>query len=146
MKKINIDLKIIGIVNSQYNKINEIPKGKKLKISEIIINKEFKDGLKDIEGFSHLHIYYLLHKSKEFNLQTITHWDDKLHGIFSTRSPNRPNPIAHTIVELISINDRIIKIKDLDAIDKTPILDIKPYIKKIDIKIGSFSGWLENKY
>ena len=146
MKKINIDLKIIGIVNSQYKKINEIPKGKKLKTSEIIINKEFKDGLKDIEGFSHLHIYYLLHKSKEFNLQTITPWDDKLHGIFSTRSPNRPNPIAHTIVELISINDRVIKIKDLDAIDKTPILDIKPYIKKIDIKIGSFSGWLENKY
>ena len=84
--------------------------------------------MKDIEGFTHIHIYYWLHKSKGYSLHVNTPWDDIPHGLFTTRSPHRPNPIGHTTVELVEQKDNILMVKGLDAIDGTPVLDIKPYV------------------
>ena len=88
MKKLKIDLKIIGIVNSPYKNSNKIPIENKQDISEIVIHKEFEKGLKDIEGFSHLHIFYWFHKSKKYNLQVTTPLDEKLHRATVTEMNN----------------------------------------------------------
>ena len=143
MKKISVDLKIIGIVHSPYKTTKDVPRLCKKEISEIEIYKEFEQGLKDIEGFTHIHVLYWLHKSSGYSLHVSTPWDNSLHGLFTTRSPHRPNPIGHTTAELVKRKDNILKVKGLDAIDNTPVIDIKPYVKKFDIKTRSFSGWLE---
>ena len=143
MKTLSVDLKIIGIIHSPYKIASDVPRQFRKEISEIEIYEEYQQGLKDIDGFSHLHIFYWLHKSKKFSLYVNTPWDDIPHGLFATRSPHRPNPIAYTIVKLIKKDINILKVKGLDAIDGTPIIDIKPYIKKFDMKTESISGWLE---
>ena len=82
-------------------------------------------------------------KSTDFSLLVKTPWDTIPHGIFSTRSPHRPNPIGHAVVELVERKNNKIIVKGLDAIEGTPIIDIKPYVKSLDIKDDASSGWLE---
>jgi len=138
-----VDLKIIGIIHSPYKLISDVPRRCRKEISEIEIFEEYQQGLKDIEKFSHIHVFYWLHKSKGYFLHVKTPWDDTPHGLFTTRSPHRPNPIAQSTVKLIERRGNILKVKELDAIDGTPLLDIKPYVKKFDIKKQAVSGWLE---
>ena len=98
----------------------------------------------DIEEFSHLHIFYWLHKSNDYNLMVNTPWDTKPHGVFTTRSPHHPNPLAYSVVELLDRRGNVLKVRGLEAIEGTPVIDIKPYIKKIDMKENVVSGWAEN--
>ena len=135
----------IGIIHSPYKTRADAPSQGKNEISEIEISKKFEKGLKDIEGFSHLHIFYWLHESKDFTLSVNTPWDDKPHGLFATRSPNRINPIACAVVELIQRKENRLTVKGLDAIEGTPVLDIKPYIPRIDAKSEARIGWLSEK-
>ena len=144
MKKISVDLRIIGIVHSPYKTTKDAPFQGRNEVSEIEINKDYIDGLKDIEGFSHLHIFYWLHKSEDFSLIVNTPWDTKPHGLFTTRSPHRANPIGYSVVKLIEKKENILKVKWLDAIEGTPVIDIKPYIKKLDSKPIAISGWTEH--
>lgn len=143
MKKISVDLRIIGVVHSPYKTTKDVPRRCKKEISEIEIYEEYEQGLKDIEGFTHIHILYWLHKSTGYSLHVNTPWDDSPRGLFTTRSPHRPNPIGHTTVELVERKGNILKVKGLDAIDDTPVMDIKPYVKKFDMKTRAVSGWLE---
>jgi len=144
LKKISVDLRIIGIVHSPYKTTTDAPFQGRNEVSEIEINKDYIDGLKDIEGFSHLHIFYWLHKSGDYSLIVNTPWDTKPHGLFTTRSPHRANPIGYSVVELIEKKGNILKVKWLDAIEGTPVIDIKPYIKKLDSKPIAISGWTEH--
>ena len=144
MKKIKVDLKIIGKVHSPYKTLEEAPRQGKDEICEIEIDKDFEDGLKDIEGYSHIHVFCWFHKSKGYKLIVQTPWEVEPHGVFVTRSPNHPNPIGYTVAKLISHKKNILKVKGLAAIEGTPVIDIKPYIKKIDHKSNVFSGWSEN--
>ncbi len=139
----SVDLKIIGVVHSQYKTTADAPFQGNDKISTIEISKEYEGGLKDIEGFTHLHVFYWLHKSKGFSLLVTTPWDTISHGLFTTRSPHRPNPIGHAVVELVEQKDNILSVRGLDAIEGTPVMDIKPYIKKLDVKTDAISGWIE---
>lgn len=143
MRKINIDLKILGIVHSPFKTRSEAPRQGTDEICEIEIEKDFVEGLKDIEDFSHVHLFYWLDKSEGYNLIVQTPWEEKKHGVFVTRSPNHPNPIGYSVVKLIERNENILKVKNLDAIEGTPVIDIKPYIKKMDCKTESVSGWSE---
>jgi formylmethanofuran dehydrogenase subunit E len=143
LEKIHIDLKIIGIVHSSFKFISDVPKIDNNQISKIEVFDKYQNGLKDIEGFSHIHIFYWLHKSKGYSLHVNTPWDNIPHGLFTTRSPNRPNPIGHTTVELVEKEGNILIVKGLDAIDGTPIIDIKPYVKKFDFHDKIISGWIE---
>jgi formylmethanofuran dehydrogenase subunit E len=143
LKTLSVNLKIIGVVHSTYKLTSDISHFYRNNISEIEIYEEYIDGLKDIEDFSHIHVFYWFHKSKGFSLHVKTPWENTPHGIFATRSPHRPNQIAHTIVNLKEKKDKALTVKGLDAIEGTPILDIKPYIKKLDIKKRAVSGWLE---
>lgn len=144
MYQISNVLKIIGVIHSSFKKVGEVPLRCEKYNSEIEIFKDYKEGLHDIEGFSHIHVFYWLHKSKNYSLKVKTPLDDRLHGLFSTRSPNRPNPLGYSVVKIIDLKDNYIKVKGLDAIDGTPVIDIKPYIKKTDCIKYSISGWLEN--
>ncbi len=138
-------LKPIGIIYSPYKTRAEAPPQGKSDVLEIEIFKEYEEGLKDIETFSHLHVIYWMHKSKGYSLLITTPWDTKLHGLFATRTPNRPNPLGHSVVELIERKGNILKVRGLDAIEGTPVIDIKPYVPRIDVKPEADSGWLGDK-
>ena len=114
-------------------------------ISQTEIFKELEEGLQDIEGFSHIIVIYWFHKSEGYHLLIKTPWDDKLHGLFATRSPHRPCPLGLTVVELVAREKNILEVKGLDAIDGTPLLDIKPYVPLIEERPVARPGWLEGK-
>ena len=141
------ELKPIGIIHSSYrNEVAAPYQGHKSEeITQIEVFKEFEKGLKDIEGFSHIIVIFWFHKSQGYDLLVKTPWDDVLHGLFATRSPHRPCPIGLTVAELIGREENILRVKGLDAIDGTPLLDIKPYVPSIDERSVIKLGWLEGK-
>jgi tRNA-Thr(GGU) m(6)t(6)A37 methyltransferase TsaA len=106
---------------------------------------EYEDGLKDVDGFSHLVILYHLHLSTGFNLQPMPFLDDTPRGLFATRAPRRPNPIGLSVVRLVSIDGCRIDIRDVDMIDGTPLLDIKPHIPDFEPGTEIRTGWLAGK-
>jgi tRNA-Thr(GGU) m(6)t(6)A37 methyltransferase TsaA len=106
---------------------------------------EFVDGLADLQGFSHIFLIYHFHLAKPFSLQVKPFLDDKPHGLFATRAPSRPNPVGLSIVELIDIENDRLRIRDIDVVDKTPLLDIKPYVPDFDLRKATKWGWLEEK-
>ena len=147
----DIAFKAVGIVHSPFKKLEDIQSNKYADAQgfdsvegELEIFKEYEAGLKDTEGFSHLIILFAFHKSEGFKLHTRPLLDDKLRGIFSTRSPHRPNPIGLTIVKVIERKENILKVAGMDMIEGTPILDIKPYTPR-DQKSPLKYGWLEDK-
>ncbi len=144
MKEISVKLNVIGVVHSPYKSPSEVPLKRKDYISEIETESELLKGLTDIEGFTHLHVFYWLHKSEGYSLIVQPPWDTKPHGLFATRSPHRPNPIGYSVVELVERRGNILRVRGLDAIEGTPVLDIKPFIKKRDCKPHAVSGWIEH--
>ena len=106
---------------------------------------EYVAGLSDLQGFSHIYLIYHFHLAKPFSLQVKPFLDDKSHGLFATRAPSRPNPIGISIVELISIENFRLNIRDIDVVDNTPLLDIKPYVPDFDAREATKIGWLENR-
>jgi tRNA (adenine37-N6)-methyltransferase len=134
----------IGFVRSPYTNTKSIPKGLGAKhdaegVLEIL--PEFELGLTDIEGFSHLFILWAFDRSEGFELMGSPPFDERPHGVFATRSPRRPNPIALTVVELQRRDGPRLHVRGVDMLDGTPILDIKPYMSSIPAeKIRR--GWL----
>jgi tRNA (adenine37-N6)-methyltransferase len=134
----------IGFVRSPYTNSSEIPKGLGVKhdaegVLEIL--REFEPGLGDIDGFSHLFVLWEFDRSDGFNLSGITPFDNRPHGVFATRSPRRPNPIGLTVVELLRRQGRLLYVRGVDMLDRTPILDIKPYMSSIPAE-QLRRGWL----
>ncbi len=148
MKKAHgLELRPIGIVHSPYKNRTKAPyQGhRRERISLIEVLEEFEEGLQDIEGFSHIVVIYWFHKCRGYHLLVKTPWDDIPHGLFSTRSPHRPCPLGLTVVKLGARSKNILKVKGLDAIDGTPLLDIKPYVPAVDRRPTAKSGWLKGK-
>jgi formylmethanofuran dehydrogenase subunit E len=112
-------------------------------VCEIELFSEYEEGLLDVEQASHLVILYWLDKADRNVLQGITSIDHKNHGVFVTRSPHRPNPIAISVVRLIERKGNILKIGDITALEGTPLLDIKPYIAKTDLILGTEVEWID---
>ncbi len=136
--------KAIGYVRSRYQDTKEIPRGLGAKHDaegELEILPEFAEGLTDIEGFSHLIVVWMFDRSTGFELCGKPPCDDRAHGVFATRSPRRPNPIALTTVELLGREGARMRVRGIDMLDGTPILDIKPYLSSIpEEKLRR--GWL----
>lgn len=107
----------------------------------IEIWEEYRDGLLDIERFSHIILIYALHKGQGYNLLVTPFLDTRQHGIFATRAPKRPNPIGLSIVKLTNVEGNRIHIEDVDILDGTPLLDIKPYIPAFDAYPDAAPGW-----
>ncbi len=142
-----IELKPIGIIHSPYKTKEEVPIQAYLsdKVGEVEVFKKYEDGLKDIEGFSHIIIIYSFHKSKGYSLHVKPFLDDVSRGLFATRGPNRPNPIGISVVRLLERKGNILKIKGMDVLDGTPLIDIKPFVPRFDDREGVRFGWLEEK-
>jgi tRNA-Thr(GGU) m(6)t(6)A37 methyltransferase TsaA len=124
----------IGYVRSPYASTKEIPKGLGAKHEaewSIEIRPEFEPGLTDIEGFSHLIVLWEFDRSEGFSLVGTPPSDNRPHGVFATRSPLRPNPIGLTVVELLRREGAWLRVRGIDMLDGTPILDIKPYLSNV---------------
>lgn len=109
------------------------------------LNPEFSAGLKDLDGFSHIILIYHFHRSRGFSLEVKPFLDDNLHGVFATRAPRRPNSIGISIVRLVAVDDGRLHVEDVDILDGTPLLDIKPYVPEIDARDAERSGWFSGK-
>jgi tRNA-Thr(GGU) m(6)t(6)A37 methyltransferase TsaA len=136
--------KAIGFVRSPYTDTKSIPKGLGARhdvdgVLEIL--PEFELGLMDIEGFSHLFVIWAFDQSEGFDLIGSPPFEERPHGVFSTRSPRRPNPIALTVVELKARQGRMLHVHGVDMLDGTPILDLKPYLSSIPME-KLRRGWL----
>ena len=141
-----IKYKPIGIVHSPFKEAKGTPiqpTGAKNTNGTVELIAEYTEGLKDLDGFSHIILIYHFHLSKKTSLMVKPYMDNKLHGVFATRSPGRPNPIGLSVVRLLRIEKNILYIKDLDIVDGTPLLDIKPYVPEFDIREVEKTGWLE---
>jgi len=106
---------------------------------------EYADGLRDISGFSHIILIYHFHLSKPSPLIVKPFMDDEEHGVFAMRGPGRPNAIGISVVRLVKLQGNILEVEDIDIIDGTPLLDIKPYVPEFDIREVTGKGWLTTK-
>lgn len=146
MQPIMIDtMEPIGIIHSPFRNIENMPiqpRGGSESEGTVHIHKAYLEGLKDLEGFSHVYLIYFFHKAQRTSLTVTPFLDKTERGVFATRSPLRPNHIGISIVQLIAIDGAILSIKGVDMLDETPLLDIKPYIKHFDSVEESISGWM----
>ena len=134
----------IGYVRSPYSSTQDVPKGLGAKHEAegvLEIREEFEDGLLDIEGFSHLFVIWEFNRADGYSLVGTPPTDDRPHGVFATRSPRRPNPIGLTVVELLTREGRMLRVRGVDMLDGTPILDIKPYLSSVPME-RLRRGWL----
>jgi len=144
-----IKLKPIGIIHTPYKEPKGIPiqgKFEKGVTGQAELFAEYQDGLKDIEGFSHIILIYYFNKSKDEKLIGIPYLEDETHGIFAIRSPHRPNHIGFSIVKLEKIEDNTVTFSEVDMLDDTPLLDIKPYVSHFDSRKNVKNGWLDKHF
>jgi len=135
----------IGRIRTPYKNISDCPYqgAYSNEICTIEVFSPYEEALKDIDSCSHLILLYWMNIAKREILIQKTPHDDKPHGVFATRSPNRPNPIGLSVVELKSCNGRFLQVKGIDCLDETPLIDIKPYSSKIDSYPEAVIGWLK---
>ena len=140
--------KQIGVVHSPFKDPNNVPiqavaaKGTKGKVE---VFDEYLAGLQDIEGFSYIILLYDFHLVRGYSLVVKPFLDDELHGIFATRSPARPNKIGLSIVRLVRLKGNCLDIEDVDILDRTPLIDIKPFIPAFDCRESTKIGWFNDK-
>ena len=136
----------IGTIHSPFLSLEGMPiqpSGATDVEGSVILDPSYEEGLEDLDGFSHIILIYHFHKSKGYNLRVTPFLDKTKRGLFSTRAPRRPNPLGLSIVRLVSREKNRIVIKDVDILDNTPLIDIKPYVPRFDVKQDTRSGWLE---
>ena len=124
----------VGVVRSPFTETSQIPKGRGAEHEAegfIEFEPEFEPGLTDIEGFSHLYVIWVFHESQGYDLLFTPPTDDRPHGVFATRSPRRPNPLGLTVVRLLGREGRALRVRGLDMLDGTPVLDVKPYLTNV---------------
>lgn len=139
-----IAYKPIGILHSLHTKPEDTPIQPVYAVGcegHIDLDPALADGLVDLDGFSHIFLLYHFHKAPAPKLRVKPFLQDVEHGVFATRAPCRPNPIGLSIVRLLRIEGATLHLTDVDLLDGTPILDIKPYTAKFDLRPGVRSGW-----
>lgn len=142
-----IKFKPIGIIHSPFLEPEgtpiQVPESKKAR-GVVEVFPEFAEGLKDIDGFSHIILIYHFHLLKKVSLTVTPYLDSHVHGVFATRAPVRPNQIGFSVVKLEKVKGNTLFIGNLDIVDGTPLLDIKPYVPQFDYRDTTKIGWLEN--
>ena len=110
--------------------------------AQVEVYPAFQPGLKDLDGFSHVVLLYHFHRNRSFRLQVVPFMDDQERGVFATRAPSRPNGIGLSVVELVRIENGVLHIRNVDMLDGTPLLDIKPYVPAFEPETEIRTGWL----
>jgi len=137
----------IGIIHTPHKTTDGTPiqpTGARGVTGSIDIFPEYAAGLSDLAGFSHIFILYHFHLSKKFSLKVTPFLDNQIRGLFATRAPSRPNPIGLSVVRLIGITNDHLQIQNVDVVDGTPLLDIKPYVPEFDVHKVDQIGWIGN--
>ncbi|HEY5317008.1 MAG TPA: tRNA (N6-threonylcarbamoyladenosine(37)-N6)-methyltransferase TrmO [Solirubrobacteraceae bacterium] len=136
----------VGVLRSPFTRLEGMPL-QSVAAGEVRARIEMDDelapGLKDLDGFSHLHLVSHLHRGAPGGLEVVPFLDDTVRGIFATRSPRHPNPIGISVVRLLAVSGTVLEIAGVDLVDGTPILDIKPYVPAFDSFAAERTGWLE---
>ena len=138
----------IGVIHSPFKQTKGMPiqpAGARGVAGTVEVIPEYGDGLKDLDGFSHIFLLYHFHLSQGYSLMVKPYLDDSLRGVFATRAPRRPNAIGISVVRLVGIEGCTLHIEDLDIADSTPLLDIKPYVPEFDSREVERIGWLAGK-
>lgn len=143
-----INYRPIGVIRTPFKE----PKGTPIQPTgaegvrgSVHLNSDYCEGLKDLDGFSHLILLYHFHLAEGYSLLVRPYLDKNLHGVFATRIPGRPNPIGLSIVRLVGVDGCTLHIEDVDIIDGTPLLDIKPYVPAFDMRETDRIGWLTGR-
>lgn len=145
--KANIHYQPIGIIHSPHKDIKGMPiqpSGAEGIEGRVEVFPQFEQGLDDIDGFSHLILLYHFHQVKDVKLTVTPFLDSQPRGLFSTRAPKRPNPIGLSVVKLVRREGTILHIENVDVLDGTPLLDIKPHVPEFVPSFEARVGWLEN--
>jgi tRNA-Thr(GGU) m(6)t(6)A37 methyltransferase TsaA len=138
----------IGIIHSPHKTPEGTPiqpTGARDVEGSIEVFPEYAAGLADLAGFSHIILLYHFHLSKKFSLMVKPFLDNQKRGLFATRAPSRPNPIGLSVVRLTAITEGNLQVVDVDVVDGTPLLDIKPYVPEFDVREVDHIGWIGKK-
>ncbi len=144
-----IELKPIGIIHTPYTEPKNIPIQGRFRddVEGIcVLEERYMPGLKDLDGFSHIILLYYFHKSLREEIEGRPYLENQTHGIFAIRSPHRPNHIGLSVVKLVKVEGNKVYFREVDMLDGTPLLDIKPYIRYFDERENVRSGWVEKHF
>ena len=143
-----ITMRPVGVIRSPFKTTGDVPiqpvfAGGAEGTVEVF--DEFAEGLEGLEGFSHIILVYHFHLSKGFSLRVKPYLDETPRGVFATRAPRRPNPVGLSVVRLVGVEGGTLRVIDIDVVDGTPLLDIKPHVPEFDSSGPGRVGWLEGK-
>lgn len=136
----------IGILHSPHHTVHDMPiqpVGAIGVVGHLEVYPEFEEGLRDLDGFSHVIMLYHLHKIQGHALSVRPFLDTSERGIFATRSPRRPNPIGISVLRVLSVAGNLVELENVDILDQTPVLDIKPYVADFDVWDADRFGWFD---
>ena len=141
-----IEYRPIGLVHSPHQTASGTPiqpsRARGIE-GTVEVDEQYAEGLADLDGFSHIILICHLHKAGAHELKVVPYLDTELRGLFATRAPSRPNPIGLSVVRLLGIDGRVLRIEGVDLLDGTPVLDIKPYVREFDDQTEIRCGWLD---
>lgn len=140
-----MDMKPIGAIHTPFTDLEDMPiqpKGAAGVNGTVELYQEYHAGLQDLDGFSHVILVYLFHQSEGFELQVVPFLDTNMRGLFATRAPKRPNPIGISVVKLERIENGLLHVSNVDVLEGTPLLDIKPLVPQFDCPRDARTGWL----
>lgn len=142
-----IEFQSIGVINTPFTTLARMPiqpaGGAGVKAT-VEVFEEYLAGLKDLNGFSHIILLYHFHQSRGFKAHVVPYMDSKPRGVFATRAPRRPNPIGLSVVRLNRIEGGVLHVENVDILNGTPLVDIKPYVPEFDTQDDVRTGWLEH--
>jgi tRNA (adenine37-N6)-methyltransferase len=141
-----IEFQPIGVIHTPFSEPNGMPiqpAGAVGVKGTVEVFEAYLSGLKDLNGFSHIILLYHFHRSQSFDLQVVPFMDSESRGLFATRAPKRPNAIGLSVVQLDRIENGLLYVQNVDILDGTPLLDIKPYVPEFDAQVEVQTGWLE---
>jgi len=138
-------MQTIGIIHTPFTDLEKMPiqpRGASDIEGQVVVHEKFAEGLRDLDGFSHIYLIYLFHKATRTELIVVPFMDTVGRGVYATRSPLRPNHIGISIVDLVSVEGNIVNVRGIDILDGTPLIDIKPFITAFDRVNASRDGWM----
>jgi tRNA-Thr(GGU) m(6)t(6)A37 methyltransferase TsaA len=143
----NLVMEPIGVIRTPFAERAGMPIQPRFShaVGRVEVFQAYTAGLQDLEGFSHVILLYVLHRSSGCTLHVRPYLDDAQHGLFATRHPCRPNPIGLSVVRLLSCRDGVLEVEGIDVLDETPLLDIKPYVPDFDARPEARAGWYDSR-
>jgi tRNA-Thr(GGU) m(6)t(6)A37 methyltransferase TsaA len=137
----------IGVIHTPFASPSEVPiqAARSEAVGRVEVFSEYAPDLQDLDGFSHIILVYWFHRAGDVSLTVRPFLDGRLHGLFATRYPARPNPIALSVVELVRVDGCTLHVRAVDVLDGTPLLGIKPFVPAFDHRSGARVGWLTGR-